>query len=180
MVGSFRARRGVRDVDLLLPLYWVSVDTCSVLSPETFLSSTAKGTLLTTLNAEPRCCEYFFFPFNEFKKACTLNTYPKASLGPDPINTIMWKHYIGLYLFEWKFRHVLQCFLGRFMLSGLKAVLVLAANMTLGSLLLGRVSFHGIIHVGSLYANVRVNWSVWKMSFLSFQGANLIITKLPL
>lgn len=122
----------------------------------------------------------FFFPFNEFKKACTLNTYPKASLGPDPINTIMWKHYIGLYLFEWKFRHVLQCFLGRFMLSGLKAVLVLAANMTLGSLLLGRVSFHGIIHVGSLYANVRVNWSVWKMSFLSFQGANLIITKLPL
>lgn len=43
------------------------------------------------------------------------------------------------------------------MLSGLKAVLVLAANMTLGSLLLGTVSFHGIIHVGSLYANVRVN-----------------------
>lgn len=44
------------------------------------------------------------------------------------------------------------------MLSGLKAVSVLAANMTLvGSLLLGRENFHGIIHVGSLYANVRVD-----------------------
>lgn len=35
------------------------------------------------------------------------------------------------------------------MLFVLKAVLVLAANMTLvGSLLLGRVSFHGIIYMG--------------------------------
>lgn len=34
------------------------------------------------------------------------------------------------------------------MLFGLKAMLVLALNMTLvGSLLLGRVSFHGIIHM---------------------------------
>lgn len=34
------------------------------------------------------------------------------------------------------------------MLSDLKAVLVLAANMTLvGSLLLGKVSFHGIIYM---------------------------------
>lgn len=69
------------------------------------------------------------------------------SLGPDVINTVIWKHYIGLYLFEWKFKHVLQCFLG-LMLSSLKAVLVMAANMTLaGSLPLGRVSFHGFIYM---------------------------------
>lgn len=43
---------------------------------------------------------------------------------------------------------MLQCFLGLFMLFGLKAVLVLAVNMTLvGSLLLGRVSFHGTIYL---------------------------------
>lgn len=43
---------------------------------------------------------------------------------------------------------MLQCFLGLSMLFGLKAVLVLAVNMTLvGSLLLRRVSFHGTIYI---------------------------------
>lgn len=68
------------------------------------------------------------------------------------------------------------------MLFGLKAMLVLALNMALvGSLLLGRVSFHGIIHMWVHCMPVlRVNRRIWKMSFLPFQGANLTITKLPL
>lgn len=94
---------------------------------------------------------FFFFPFKESKKkkkCAHINAYPNVNLMPDLYFTVMWKHYIGLYLFEWKFEHVLQCFLGLFMLFGLKATLVLAVNMTLvGSLLLGRVSFHGIIYM---------------------------------
>lgn len=65
------------------------------------------------------------------------------------------------------------------MLSGLKAVLVLAANMTLlGSLLLGRVGFHGILYMWVHCMPMLKSTEVFGR-YLPFQGANLTIIKLP-
>lgn len=61
------------------------------------------------------------------------------------------------------------------MLSGLEAVLVLAANMTrVGSLLLGRVSFHGIIYMWAHCMPVLESTEVFGRC-LSFHSKNPIL-----
>lgn len=68
------------------------------------------------------------------------------------------------------------------MLFGLKAVLVLAVNMALvGSLLLGRVSFHGIYVWVCCMPMLESTEAFGRcLSFHSKEPINIIINKLPL
>lgn len=93
MVRSFRDRKGRSGQPPSAPTLRICVDAYSVLSAEGTPLPLLKGMLLARLDAEVRCCEFFFFPIQRiifFK--LHISAYPNVNLRADLMYSVRLKH----------------------------------------------------------------------------------------